>query len=252
MGRSMAVCPDPSSPPRPRAAIRWRERVGNTILAFNHSFICGVREKRGAGLTPYFRDYIFYRKAIVLGSCSYLSYNSFASSQASYPLVTPVMAVAPPSVKAHPFIAAAGELVYLWGGKENTETETIFIYRHDNQTWTRRLTTGSHPPTGLCSGGCAISGQCLYIYGGTDILKRYRGDLYELNTKSWRWKIIVGVNAAGGPGEKAGCRMISHQGLLLIIGGYYDKTPRLRQAGASYENGRTNEIHSYNPTTGKR
>ena len=156
-----------------------------------------------------------------------------------------------PSARRDPFIASAGELVYLWGGLRDREPETVFIYRHDTETWTREVTIGLHPPAGLYNGGCTISGQCLYLYGGV-LGQSHRGDLYELNIKNRMWRKVCDGNA-GGPGKKAGCRMISYQNQLLVVGGYYDKTPSSRQAGASYDNGsRTNEVHSYNLTTGKR
>ena len=157
---------------------------------------------------------------------------------------------APPSARRDPFIASAGELVYLWGGRGDNEPETVFIYRHDTETWTRKVTKGPHPPAGLRDGGFTISGQCLYLYGG-EVESSYHGDLYELNIKSSTWRKLCDGDA-GGPGKKAGCRMISYQNQLLIFGGYCGKTPSSRQAGASYEAGRTNEVHSYNPTTGKR
>ena len=157
---------------------------------------------------------------------------------------------APPSARRDQFIASAGELVYLWGGEGDKEPETVFIYRHDTETWTREVTTGQHPPAGLYNGGCAISGQCLYLYGGI-IEGLCHGDLYELNIKSWTWRKVCD-GGAGGPGKKTGCRMISYQDQLLVVGGFYGITPSSRQAGASYEGGRTNEVHSYNLTTGKR
>ena len=48
--------------------------------------------------------------------------------------------------------------------------------------------------------------------------------------------------------------MISYQDQLLVVGGFYgyDKTPSSRQAGAIYEHGYTNEVHSFNLTTGKK
>ena len=156
----------------------------------------------------------------------------------------------PPSIRRDSFIASAGELVYLWGGHGDTEPETIFTYRHDTDTWTKEVTKGPHPPAGLGNGGCAISGQCLYLYGGYD--GSYHGDLYELNVKNWTWRKVCD-GGAGGPGEKTGCRMISYLEQLLVVGGLYDKMPSSRQAGASYDAyGRTNEVHSYNLTTGKR
>ena len=156
----------------------------------------------------------------------------------------------PPSARAVPFIAAAGKFVYLWGGVGDKEPEAVFIYRHDTETWTREVTKGPHPPAGLNDGGCTLSGQCLYLYGGAAGLS-YHGDLYELNINNWTWRKVCD-GGAGGPGEKYGCRMISYQDQLLVVGGYCDKTPSSRQAGASYEGRRTNEVHSYNLTTGKR
>ena len=79
----------------------------------------------------------------------------------------------------------------------------------------------------------------------------WHGDLYELDIKNWMWRKVCDAGA-GGPGKKTGCKMISYQDQLLVVGGYYDEIPCSRQAGASYEGGRTNEVHSYNLTTGKR
>ena len=157
---------------------------------------------------------------------------------------------APPSPRVSPFIASAGELVYLWGGWGDREPETVFIYRHDTETWTREVTKRPHPPAELHYGGCTLSGQCLYLYGGV-VGGSYDGDLYELNIKSWTWRKVCDGGARG-PGKKFGCRMISYQDQLLIVGGAYGKAPSSRQAGASYEGGRTNEVHSYNLTTGER
>ena len=157
---------------------------------------------------------------------------------------------AAPSARTDPFITSAGELVYLWGG-EGDEPETVFLYRHDTETWTRKVTKGPHPPAGLSNGGCTISGQCLYLYGGGVVGGSWHGDLYELNIKNWTWRKVCDGGAEG-PGKKDGCRMISYQDQLLVVGGRYDKTPRSKQAGASYESGRTDEVHSYNLTTGKR
>ena len=156
---------------------------------------------------------------------------------------------APPSDRVWPFIASAGKLVYLWGGAGDREPENVFIYCHDTETWTRIVTKGPHPPAGLDNGGCTISGQCLYLYGG-HAGGSHHGDLYELNIKNWTWRKVSDCGTAG-PGKKARCRMISYQDQLLVVGGAYGKTPCSRQAGASYEDGYTNEVHSYNLTTSK-
>ena len=155
-----------------------------------------------------------------------------------------------PSARAFPFIASAGNLVYLWGGYEDTEPETVFLFHRDTKTWASRRTRGPHPPAGLGGGGCCISGQHLYTYGGWGG-GSYHGVLYELNTNSWTWRKLSD-DGAGGPGKKIGCKMIPYQDQLLVVGGVYDKTPSSRQAGASYEDGFTNEAHCFNLTTGKR
>ena len=157
---------------------------------------------------------------------------------------------APRCARRNPFIVSAGELVYLWGGEEDNEPETVLIYRHDTETWMGEVTKGPHPPAGLRNGGCTISGQCLYLYGG-DIEGMCHGDLYELNIKSWTWRKVCD-GGAGGPGKRSGCRMIPYQDQLLVVGRFYGNTASSRQAGASYVAGRTNEVHSYSLTTGKR
>ena len=156
----------------------------------------------------------------------------------------------PPSARVWPFTASVGNVVYLWGGDGDTEPDAVFLFCRDTKTWARQRTRGPHPPAGLNGGGCCISGQHLYIYGGYDGESRY-GTLYELNTKSWTWRKLSDDGAAGGPGKKNGCRIIRYQDRLLVVGGYYIERPR-RQAGSSYENGWTNEVHCFNLTTGKR
>ena len=154
-----------------------------------------------------------------------------------------------PSARVYPFIASSSNLVYLWGGEGDTEPETVFLFHQNTETWARQRTRGPHPPAGLCNGGCCISGQHLYIYGGWDGESRH-GVLYELNTNSWTWRKLSDCGAEG-PGKKSGCRMMAYWDHLLVVGGRYDKTPSSRQAGSSYEDRRTNEVHCFNPTTGK-
>ena len=154
------------------------------------------------------------------------------------------------SARASPFIASAGNLVYLWGGWRDTEPEAVFLFDRDTKTWERQCTRGPHPPAGLHNGGCCISSQHLYIYGGRDE-ESYHGGLYELNTNSWTWRHLSDGDT-GGPEKKMGCKIIPYQDQLLVVGGFYHEMPNSRQAGASYERGYTNEVHSFNLTTGKR
>ena len=160
-----------------------------------------------------------------------------------------------PSARVYPFIASAGDLTYLWGGRRDTEPKAAFVYRHDTETWMRKLTSGPHPSAGLNGGACAMSGHNLYLYGGFDMKDCNSGKFYELNTQKWWWRKLFDWSA-GGPGKKRGCRMISYQDQLLVVGGAYDKMPSSRQAGARYENDTvtnfvfTNEVHGYSLTSG--
>ena len=154
-----------------------------------------------------------------------------------------------PPARARPFITTAGDQVYLWGGHGDTEPETVFLFHRHTKTWARQRTRGPHPPAGLSNGGCCMSGQTLYIYGGGDGESQH-GVLYELNTNSWTWRKLSDCGAARGPGKKKGCKMIAYQDKLLIIGGSYAEMPKLRQPRSSYEGGKTNEVHYYNLKTG--
>ena len=149
----------------------------------------------------------------------------------------------PPSARCWPFIASTGKLVCLWGGRGDTEPESVFLFHRGTKTWARQRTRGPHPPDQLYNGCCCISGQHFYIFGGWDAREHYHGVLYELNTNSWTWSKLSDGGAAGGPGKKDGCRMMAYQDQLLIVGGI----PRSELS--YYKDG---EVHCFNLTTGKR
>ena len=155
----------------------------------------------------------------------------------------------PPSARGSLFIASAGNLVYLWGGLGDAEPEAVFLFHRHTDTWARQRTRGPHPPTGLCNGGCCISCQHLYIYGGWDGKSRY-GTLYELNTNSRTWRKLSDGDA-GGTGKKLGCRIVPYQDQFLVVEGRYGKIPSSRQAGSIYEDGKTNGVHCFNVTIGE-
>ena len=158
---------------------------------------------------------------------------------------------APPSPRRYPFIASVGDLAYLWGGEGDTEPGAVFIYSEKTTTWTRKLTKGQHPPAGLRSGACCIADQHFYLYGGSIGSSRH-GALFQLNMADWSWKELSNCSS-GGPGEKNFCRMVAYKHNLVVIGGRYNERPSSKQAGSSYdENRRTNEVHIYSLTTGKR
>ena len=164
---------------------------------------------------------------------------------------------ATPSPRSNPFIASAGDLAYLWGGKGDTEPGAVFICSKKTKTWTKKLTKGRHPPAGLRDGACCIADQHFYLYGGYDGSSRH-GTLFQLNMADWSWKELSNC-PPGGPGKKDGCRMVAYKNNLVVIGGYCDKRPGSRQAGSNYDQFqfnyywfKTKEVHSYSLATRKR
>ena len=157
---------------------------------------------------------------------------------------------ATPSPRSNPFIASAGDLVYLWGGKGDTEPGAVFIYSKKTKTWTKKLTKGRHPPAGLRNGACCIANQHFYLYGGEYGSSR-DGALFQLNMVDWSWKELS--NCSGGPGKKRGCGMVAYRHNLVIVGGSYEWKPSSIQAGSNYDQfGKANEVHSYSLATRKR
>ena len=152
----------------------------------------------------------------------------------------PAMATprATPSPRSSPFIAPAGDLAYLWSGEGDTEPGAVFIYSEETEMWTRKLTKGQHPPTGLHNGACCIADQHFYLYGGHDGSSGHSA-LFQLNLADWSWKELSNCSP-GGPGKKTGSRMVAYNHNLVVFGGYY---------GARQP---TFEVHSYSLATGKR
>ena len=155
-----------------------------------------------------------------------------------------------PSARKSSFVASAADRLYLWGGRGDTEPNTVHIYSVNTETWMREFTMGPHPPAGLRDGGCSLAGQHIYLYGGYDGSSR-SGSLYQLNTDNWSWSELSNCSA-GGPGRKTGCGMITYKDQLVVVGGTYgNKKPDSKQPGSRYEDGYTNELHCYSLTTGK-
>ena len=160
-----------------------------------------------------------------------------------------------PSPRSSPFAASIKDSLYLWGGRGDTEPNTVHIYSVNTETWMREFTKGPHPPARLYTGGCSLAGQHIYLYGGYDGSSR-SGSLYQLNTDNWSWSELSNCSA-GGPVRKSGCGMITYKDQLVVVGGYYglnkelNKEPDSKQPGSRYEYGWTNELHCYSLTTGK-
>ena len=155
-----------------------------------------------------------------------------------------------PPPRSSALVTSKEDKLYLWGGYKVAEPNAVHIYSVKTEAWMREITKGSHPPAGLCGGGCSIAGQHIYFYGGRDGSFQ-SGSLYQLNTDNWSWSELSNCSA-GGPLRKIGCRMITYKDELILVGGWYGfNEPHSNQPGSRYEHGCTNELHCYSLTTGK-
>ena len=156
-----------------------------------------------------------------------------------------------PPPKTHSFVAASEDKLYLWGGFKDAEPNCVHIYSVKTEAWMREITKGSHPPAGLWGGGCSVSGQHIYLYGGSDG-STLSGSLYKMNADNWSWCKLS--NCSAGPLRKRGCSMIAYKDQLFVVGGCYShiKESYSKQPESRYERGWTNELHCYSFTIGKR
>ena len=70
------------------------------------------------------------------------------------------------------------------------------------------------------------------------------------------WTELFPTTDNDGPAKKYNSGMISFktdnkEDCLLVVGGYYHKSPHNTQPGAHYTGNRTNESHIFNNTTGE-
>ena len=154
--------------------------------------------------------------------------------------------------------ALAEEKFCVWGGytkdfrKEKSElASSVHSFDPLLECWDVNRTNGVSP-TGLCAGACASAGHYVYMYGGHDG-KFAQNSLHQLDTRSWTWKQL----SSAGPMRKAACRMVEHDGKLVLFGGYgYLSGPA--QSGAEFimssitsGNGWTNEVHTFDLKEGE-
>ena len=147
--------------------------------------------------------------------------------------------MAQPSPRSLYFSAAVVDKLYVWGGDgvpgESVVTSIVHHYDPDSETWNTNTCEGPHSPS-IRDGACASAGHHLYTYGGWDEGGNDQGTLYQLDTRSRRWKLI---SNEGGPMKKAGSRMIIYDSKIVLFGG-------------STNSGMTNELHTFNLKEGDR
>lgn len=156
--------------------------------------------------------------------------------------------------------AVEGEL-FVWGGdtsnfrgrkRELASTIDRFVpkvvYKPHQKVWDLLPTRGSSPP-GLQHGACTTIGHCLYVYGGWGEGTKH-GSLHQFNVLTRTWTQLS-AHTIDGPRKKTGFGMVSHGEKLVVFGGYCDDISVSTQPGASYDDGWTNELHTFDCKEGK-
>ena len=168
-----------------------------------------------------------------------------------------------PTPRWRPFWAPVGGQVFLSGGRtrdfhkdKSSLLSTVHILDFYSETWRERTVEGA-PPPGIYDGACALSGQCLYCFGGRDG-SYVRGSLHQLDTSSatLKWTQLTTPDSSSGPMKKAGCGMVAYSSYLVLFGGYgVPCGPTQLGAefvkGDHYASGWSNELHVFDVTEGE-
>ena len=153
------------------------------------------------------------------------------------------------------FSAEAGGLHYSWRGQGREKTTSIGVYDVQTEQWTLTPTTGP-PPPGLWGGGCAVTMNNLYCFGGYDGFSWFN-DLHKLNLETFQWSKVHPKNdSSEQPTCKSGCRLIAvNKRTLACFGGWCSKPTHVQPGSTFYcgikSDGQTNEFHLFDTQEGQ-
>ena len=124
-----------------------------------------------------------------------------------------------PPAGAWAFSAEAGGLHYSWRGRGRGKTTSLGVYDVQTKQWTLTPTTGP-PPPGLWGGGCIITMNHLYCFGGYDESSRFN-DIHQLNLETFQWsKAHITKNLSEQPICKVSCGLVAvNERTLVCFGG---------------------------------
>ena len=150
------------------------------------------------------------------------------------------MAFVEPSGRDSCVSATIDSKVFVWGGeltddKDTSHLKNIYILDNLKENWISKSTTGEHP-RGYKSCCSAQSGNVLYVYGGYYENEEDTGSLFSLNLDILSWRELS-PHVHDGPSKKFGGGMVVQGDKIILFGGGSDE-------------GRTNELHIFNLSTG--
>ena len=147
-----------------------------------------------------------------------------------------------PSGRRDCISATLDSKVFVWGGDPDndlelaTDLKEVYILDTFREKWQSRCAVGDHP-RGCIRPGSAQSGNVLYLYGGLDVDGNCTGSLFSLNLDLLSWRELS-PHVHNGPRKKYGSGMVIHGDKIVLYG------------GSSKEDGRTNELHLFDLSTG--
>ena len=159
------------------------------------------------------------------------------------------MSAEPPPRWGHCSVVV-GDQLFVWGGRtedflkeKDVLASLIHCFHPVLESWEQHECSGL-TPSALNRGASASIEENFYLYGGYDGLD-YQGCLYQLDTKSRKWKLL----SSDGPMRKRGCGMIAYGKKLVLFGGHGIPSGPT-QPGAQFIGGRdgsgcTNELHIF-------
>ncbi|KAJ2584674.1 hypothetical protein GGH95_000209 [Coemansia sp. RSA 1836] len=110
----------------------------------------------------------------------------------------------------------------IYDSKENKAVNLLFdlvhIYDVDRMEWSTRNCSGDVPPA-RSAFTASLRGSSIYIYGGVNVTgwSQLFGDLYALDTNTWRWSKLPTPNA---PAPRYAHQMKTLGHYLIITNGY--------------------------------
>ena len=114
--------------------------------------------------------------------------------------------------------------MFLRGGRtrdfhKSSLLSTVNCFDVYSETWRERPVEGA-PPPGIYNGASASSGQCLYMFGGSDG-SAWRNSLHQLDTSSatLKWTQLSTPDSSSEPMKKINCGMIAYGSRLVVFGG---------------------------------
>lgn len=117
----------------------------------------------------------------------------------------------------------SGKLILFAGQDQGNVFSDIWYIDLDTLKWTQPVTFGSYP-VGRYLHGAASQGKYMIIHGGLNKDNEILQDFYLLDTNSWYWTLINGLNNIQPPPSYSSCLVLNFPKVYIIGGVQVDHT----------------------------